>query len=259
MINWLHVKQALRDWMRIRGDYDRFADSYGLTPEARELGLLNSIRYRQKKDRAIVVVSHFPRTFEHVQSLLEEQGIDYEISPLRLGPEFLLEQLPANRDRQATVLLTLAPTLDEAALDRPLPVQRKFKLSMMVLERHPKLEEDRRIETFARVCPCPVRLGYLLSLDDPVIRHCIHPTTIQVLRQLGLRDQELVTSRMVSQRIDRVLKRIAWPASGKVALDSSGNAPFISAEEWLSLLAQPPAATEKKPAPAVQSERRPAS
>jgi hypothetical protein len=246
MINWLHVKQAVRDWLRIRGDFDRYADNYALTLAARDQGLITAIRYRQSMDRAVLVLAHFAQTFEHLQSLLEDQEIDYQIGPLRLTPEFLLEQLPAMPADKATVLLALAPTLDLTALDRPLPVQRKFKLSMMILERHPRWEEDRRIETFARVCPCPVRMGYLLSLEDPVIRHCIHPTTVQVLQQLGMRDQELITSRLVSRRLDKVLRRIAWPAADESLLKRGNSSALQSAEEWLNLLSSQPLAKQKK-------------
>lgn len=248
MINWLHVKQALRDWLRIRGDYDRFADSYALTAAARNQGLLKALRYRLPLDQALLILVHFPQTFELVQSLLEEQQIDYDIGPLRLTPEFVLEQLPTKSDGAANVLLALASTLDEVSLERPLPVQKKFKLSMMVLERHPLLDEDRRIELFARVCPCPVRLGYLLSLEDPVIRHCIHPTTIQVLQQLGLRDQELITSRLVSRRIDWALKRLARAESDWDADAKAGSSRLQSAEEWLSLLAAQSEARQQKTA-----------
>lgn len=255
MINWLHVRQVVRDWLRIRGDYDRFADSYALTTAARNQGLLKAVRYRLPTDRVIVILVHFPQTFELIQSLLEEEQIDYEVGPPRLPPEYLLETLPTKPDARANVLLTLASTLDEMALERPLPVQPKFKLSMMVLERHPRLEADRRIELFARICPCPVRLGYLLSLEDPVIRHCIPPLTVQVLQQLGLRDQELITSRMVSRRIDQVLKRLGWPRSDFSADNRPGNSSLQSAEEWLNLLAAPtPARPQKRPSGAKPSD-----
>lgn len=240
MINWLRVKQALRDWLRIRGDYDRFADSYALTAAARDRGLIEAVRYRQTTDQGILVLAHFPQTFERLQTLFEEQDISYEVGPLRLTPEFLLEQHPATRPAARPVVLTLVPTLDDAALDRPLPVRKRFKLSMMVVERHPRLAEERRVEMFARICPCPVRLGYLLSFEDPVIRHCIPPNTVQILQQFGLRDQQLVTSRMVSNLVDRVLKRIAVAEAPRSSEGSAAQPQLLSAEDWLKRLTAPP-------------------
>jgi hypothetical protein len=81
-----------------------------------------------------------------------------------------------------------------------------------------------------------VRLGYLLSLQDPVIRYCIHPTAIEVLKQLGLRDQQLVTSEMVSRILEKHLQRLNLPAT---PLSSSRPLAEDSAEELLKQLPPP--------------------
>jgi hypothetical protein len=106
----------------------------------------------------------------------------------------------------------------------------------MVLERHPNLMEDRRIDQFARIWPFSVRLGYLLSLQDPVIEYCIHPNIIEVLKQLGLRDQQLVTSGIITRRLEKVLQRVNLPPRSS----SSGRSiTEDSAEEWLKQLPPP--------------------
>lgn len=236
MINWLKVKQRFRDWMKIRGDYDRYPDSYTLTDQGLEKHLLEAIRFRQTVDRAIVLITHFPATFERFQQLLENVGISPEIAPLSFDPNFLLRQIESSTGGTAPVVLALARTLDDSSLDRPLAARRDLKVSFMVLERHPRLAEDRRIDQFARVWPFSVRLGYLLSLQDPVIRYCIHPTAIEVLKQLGLRDQQLVTSEMVSRILEKHLQRLNLPAT---PLSSSRPLAEDSAEEWLKQLPPP--------------------
>lgn len=236
MINWLKVKQRFRDWMKIRGDYDRYPDSYTLTDQGLEKHLLDAIRFRHTVDRAIVLITHFPASFERIQQLLENVGISPEIAPLSFDPNFLLRLIESSTPGTAPVVLALARTLDDSSLDRPLAARRDLKVSFMVLERHPRLAEDRRIDQFARVWPFSVRLGYLLSLQDPVIRYCIHPTAIEVLKQLGLRDQQLVTSEMVSRILEKHLQRLNLPAT-----PLSSNRPLAedSAEELLKQLPPP--------------------
>lgn len=236
MINWLKVKQRFRDWMKIRGDYDRYPDSYALTNQGVEKHLLEAIRFRQTIDGAIVLITHFPATFERVQQFLEDAGLSPEIAPLKFGPDYLLNLLESPTQDSPPVVLALAQTFDDSSLDRPLASRRDLRVSFMVVERHPSLAEDRRLDQFARIWPFSVRLGYLLSLQDPVIRYCIHPMAIEVLKQLGLRDQQLVTSEMVSRRLEKVLQRINLPAS-----QSSPSRPLTedSAEEWLKLLPPP--------------------
>jgi hypothetical protein len=33
MFNWQKIKQRFLDWMKIRGDYDRYPDSYSLSQQ----------------------------------------------------------------------------------------------------------------------------------------------------------------------------------------------------------------------------------
>lgn len=241
MINWLKVKQKFRDWWKIRGDYDRFRDNYGLTHAAVENHLLEAIRFRETKDQVILLLTHFPETFERIQGRLEEAALAHEIGPLRLGPEYLRSLREPSHSNSASIVLALATTLDDASLDRPQEVRRDFQVSMMVLERHPKVTEDNRIDQFARVWPFSIRLGYLLSLEDPVIQTCIHPTVIELLKQMGLRDQQLVTSELVTRGLERYLRRVKFPdqhpASGqRVAAES--------AADWLKFF--PPQAHVKQ-------------
>lgn len=236
MINWLKVKQRFRDWLRIRGDYDRYPDSYALTDQGLQKHLLEALRFRQTIDRAIVLVTHFPATFERAQQLLEDNGLSPEIAPVSFDPNFLLNLIDTPTPGQPPVILALARTFDDSSLDRPVAVRRDLKISFMVLERHPRLAEDLRIDQFARVWPFSVRLGYLLSLQDPVIQYCIHPTAIDVLKQLGLRDQQLITSEMISRRLEKVLQRLNLPA---IPLSSSRTIAEDSANEWLKQLPPP--------------------
>jgi hypothetical protein len=242
MFNWLKIKQRFLDWMKIRGDYDRYPDSYALSQQGIESHLLEAIKFRQARDQAILLVTHFPATFDRLQGLLENAGYDFEIAPLKFGPDYLLHLIDKATPGSPPLLLVLAPTFDDSSLDRPLPPNRKLNVSFMVLERHPALAEDQRIDQFARVWPFSVRIGYLLSMDDPVVKYCIHPTIIEMLKQMGLGDQELITSNMVTRQLERILKKFNLPARSS---DSARTLAEDSAEEWLKQLPPPAHQTNK--------------
>lgn len=236
MFNWLKIKQRFRDWMKIRGDYDRYPDSYSLSQQGIEGHLLEAIKFRQAHDQAILLVTHFPATFDRLQGLLENAGHDFEIAPLNFGPDHLLHLIDKVTSGSPPLLLVLAATFDDSSFDRPLPPNRKLNVSFMVLERHPALAEDQRIDQFARVWPFSVRIGYLLSMDDPVVKYCIHPTIIEMLKQMGLGDQELITSNMVTRQLERILKKFNLTARSS---DSARTLAEDSAEEWLKQLPPP--------------------
>ncbi len=185
--------------------------------------LADAIERRKKLDTAILLVAHFQSTFIHTQEFLEEFNIDYEVAGTVLRPEDLVEY---GRSSRGSVHLTLAGSLDDMSLTRQV-VPEAINVSVMVLERHPIPSEDRRIEGLCRLWPYYMRLGYFLALDDAVQRRCIHPTTLVLLQQLGLRDHELITSHMLTRRIDSVLTR--------EALQNESKRPATSPEQWFEL------------------------
>ena len=185
--------------------------------------LAAAIERRKKLDAAILLVAHFQSTFIRTQEFLEQFNVDYQVSGAVLRPEDLAE---FGRSTRGSVLLTLAGSLDDMSLARQV-VPQSIDLSVMVLERHPIPAEDRRIESLCRLWPFHIRLGYFLALDDAVQRRCIHPTTVVLLQQLGLRDHELITSHMLTQRIETVLAR--------EALKNKLQRPAESPEKWFEL------------------------
>ena len=185
--------------------------------------LAAAIERRKKLDAAILLVAHFQSTFIRTQEFLEQFNIDYLVSGAVLRPEDLAE---FGRVSRGSVLLTLAGSLDEMSLARHV-IPQAVDVSVRVLERHPIPAEDRRIESLCRLWPFRMRLGYFLALDDAVQCRCIHPTTVVLLQQLGLRDHELITSHMLTQRIETVLTR--------EALQNKSQRPAESPEQWFAL------------------------
>ena len=71
-----------------------------------------------------------------------------------------------------------------------------------------------------------VEFGYFLSLNDAVLRMTIDDQVIEILKQLGL-DDELISSTMVTRRLETVLRR--------TSNDFRGDTPCNSATEWLQV------------------------
>lgn len=221
MFPGLQVRKWLNDIWKIRGGFERFPDHYGLTQATVHGGLRAALDARRGRDQVILLLVHFPATFERYQDWLESAAIDYEIAPARLSPE-RIKALAA--EQMGRVFLALASALDESSLDRSWRVERQFNLSVLVLERHPWIELDRRIDQLCRIWPFMVRLGYYLSLEDPLLRAVLRPELIALLQQIGLNDQALVTSGVLTRRLDVVLGRLAKEGlASQIVADNSSD------------------------------------
>jgi len=98
-------------------------------------------------------------------------------------------------------------------------------IDIIVDERHPLPSVDERLEQFAGELPCRCRFVRHLSLEDPVINIFAGEWVQNVLKQLGMREDEAIESQMVSRRIKQAQRKI----EGR----SFGSADAESAERWL--------------------------
>lgn len=163
------------------------------------LGLRQAIEQRLPEDTLILVVCHFPSTFFETQDWLDEWGFNYDIPTTPLRPQQLTRGEPSNE--RPRVWLALSEMLDaETGLSSSDPSK---TLSVMVTERHLLSIHDRRIATFCHQLPHPVKLGYFLSLDAPAIAPLIGQWTEEILKQWGMNDVDLITSELVTRRLDR--------------------------------------------------------
>lgn len=98
-------------------------------------------------------------------------------------------------------------------------------LLILVGERHPLASHDDDVLEFAQSQPCRCRVVYHVSLEDPLLKPFAGEWVENILRRLGMKEDEAIESTMVSRRIQRELNRIAKTATG--------DAPANSAAEWL--------------------------
>ncbi|MDA7885242.1 hypothetical protein N9B31_09415 [Mariniblastus sp.] len=201
-----------------------FDDAYAFTRES----LWNSLQGTLKSDRyanqPVWLVVHFFDTFTWLQDQLDESDIPYEIETSAIDAKRLSYDTLVT---QKGVRLVLAKTLLSVGDSSNPDVDLERSLAVIVLERHPLLEHDLRIERIARSFPVRVEYGHYLALDDAVVRMVVNDATIKILQQMGMNDHELITSTMVTRRLKKVLRRM----QSSFQFDRDAD----SAPEWIEL------------------------
>lgn len=200
-------------------------DTFTLTREGKLETLRKWLGELTQADELVMLVAHFPATFSAVQQFLEQTGIDYAVVAESPAAE-VLQRFYATSPK--AVLLTLSSILPKVAPERTgwqvqgvtLP-----RVTMIVLEASPILSEDERVNDYAADLRVKVRIGRLLSFEDPVLQATLGASYARIMEQLGLGRYDLVTSTMTSRALRRSLSRRTAKMSG----------PFnaFSAEEWL--------------------------
>ena len=210
-------------WLFNKPNYRRFEDSYALNRSSLMNGLRESIDWKVGPDQITFLVAHFPDVFSNLQLALEDWKTPYEVVVQTINRQWL-EQIQTGVD--LPVFLTMAE-LFETDMPANEPWQNTPEISIMVAERHPLETHDRCIEDFGRQLRRPVALGYFLALDDEIIKQFISPGMIHLLRQLGLREQELVTSHMVTRKLNQATRKM-----NKQIIQEQ---PADSAADWFQL------------------------
>jgi hypothetical protein len=104
------------------------------------------------------------------------------------------------------------------------PVDESRNILIIVGERHPLPPHDEAVLDLARSLPCRCRLVYHISLEDAFMKRFGGDWLKDFLRRMGMKEDEVIGSRMVSRRIRLAQRKIARVS----AVDSVAD----SAEEW---------------------------
>ena len=207
-----------------RRQFTYFDDAYAFTRESLWSSLQGTLKSERYTDKPVWLVVHFFDTFTWLQDRLEESGIAYEIEMSEVDAKRLSYD---SLITQKGVRLVLAKTLQSVnEMSRP-NVDLERSLAIIVLERHPLLEHDLRIERIARSFPIRVEYGHYLALNDSVVQMVVNESTVKILQQLGMNEHELITSTMLTRRLKKVLQRMQ--ASFQFDHDAD------SAKEWIEL------------------------
>lgn len=204
-----------------------FDDAYAFTRESLWNSLQSTLKSNRYANQPVWLIVHFFDTFSWLQDRLDESDVPYEIETSSIDAKRL------NYDplvTQSGVRLVLTKTLVSVEGSAKPEVDFDRSLAMIVLERHPLIEHDLRIERIARSIPMQVEYGHYLALDDSVVRMVVNDATVRILKQLGMNDHELITSSMVTRRLKKVLRRMQ--SNFKFDRDAD------SAAEWIALNSQ---------------------
>ena len=199
-----------------KSSFYRFQDSYAFNSQAVANAIKEAIQARVDQDETVLLLAHFPERLNELEEMLDQFEIPFVIGAERLDDPELLRIRSKSPGR---VILTMAGMLSRAD-QKPLRKDEP-SVAVMVAERHPLPRYDQEIKLWSQWLPFPVQLGYFLSLEDPVVSYAIDDQVKLLLSHFGMGQNELVTSNIVSRRIDRVLNRRAKSVFNEVACQSS--------------------------------------
>ena len=193
--------------------FQRHPDSFAMTREtlyANLMKVLQRLIATQKSEKsaassnrsAVFLAAHFPEEFFRLQTLLNEEKIAYRILTRPLDHQWYAD---FEHQSEGIVHLALAEFLTKTTFNGNEAFE--SRLDLIVVDRHPEPFQDDALEQFGRDFPAVTKMGYFLALEDRVLRSVINETTLMVLKQMGIEDQGLISSGIISKRISKVLKR----------------------------------------------------
>jgi hypothetical protein len=168
-----------------------------MTTDAKFAGLAKEAKERSQTETvAILLVAHFPDVLARLEELASQQTSDVPVKAVLAG----------NLDTDLAASLNL----EESAI-----------IDIIVGERHPLPSVDDRLEEFADELPCRCRFSHHVSLEDPVINIFAGEWVQNVLRKLGMTEDEAIESQMVSRRIKQAQQKIEGRAFGSIDAESA--------------------------------------
>ncbi|HJN11124.1 MAG TPA: preprotein translocase subunit SecA [Pirellulaceae bacterium] len=172
-------------------------DLIWMTTDAKFAGLAKAVEERSKSETvAILLVGHFPDVLARLEELANRRT--WRV-PLQAVPA-------SNLDTELATSLNL----DESAI-----------LDIIVGERHPLPSVDDGLEAFADELSCRCRFAHHISLEDPVLEIFGGEWVQNVLRKLGMSEDEAIEAQMVSRRIRQAQQKIEGRAFGSSDAESA--------------------------------------
>ena len=198
-------------------------DSFAVSRAVQLSTLCDWVRRDSGIESTFLVLCHFQSTFLEIQHAFAQADIDYGVLTERVTVDELESKLEPDHP---SIRLTLAAMLVEKQ-QRNSKQDSNSKLGVIVTERHPLMTYDDKLEQFARQLSWPVSLGYLLSFEDAIFRLLVGQKFVDLMKQLGLGRNDLISSAMSSRSIDRALRKVSITADNEV--------PAESPEEWIEM------------------------
>jgi hypothetical protein len=196
-------------------------DVIWLNDSARGEGVAKAVNRFILAGRSVLLVAQFPATLAAFGEHIIARKWSNHAAPDVLTPGTALALAVESAPR---LLFALArnlraaetPSPDDAA-PSPLPV--------LVLERHPLRSHDDRVIEFAEGLGGSATVKFHVSLDDPLMKRFSGEWMQNVLRNMGMKEEEPIESPMVARRVKAAQNKIAKRGMNERDADS--------AEEWM--------------------------
>jgi preprotein translocase subunit SecA len=180
-------------------------DMVWLTNVNRMEGVCKSIQERSTDCDLILITSHFTDRLTELREILNRTSIssfeaDHAIRPREIRREFA-------ESNETTILLAPAALL--ASNDPPIAKEdASHRVTVVAVERHPLRLFDERIEQFAAAIPCQVELQFFVALDDTAMQGFAGEWVRDVLRKLGMQEDEAITSKMIVRHLKTAQRKV---------------------------------------------------
>ena len=196
----------------------RHPDSFAMTRKALWNSIAQSIQLQQSMGKSVWLVAHFLETFTDCQEMLEQNGIDYFVETEPISESWFRDHEKSAGSHVRLLLADLAKPLavDPEQIEEPL-----LRIAMMVVERHPFGPTDELLVDFAGSLPAKVEIGYFLSLNDELVKRMVPSQMIDLMKAMGLQEQDLISSAMVTKRLKKLIERESRSGKPEVIAESA--------------------------------------
>lgn len=196
-------------------------DVIWLTDSARTAGVARAVNRHFEDGRSILLLAHFPSSLALFGEQLLTEKWPHAGVPGSLAPEAALRLAMESAPRVLYGLVRNLTPSDAAPREDSTP----GRLPIIVLERHPLRQHDDRILDFAGGLGSGADVEFHISLDDPLMARFAGDWTRDLLRRLGLAEDQPIESAMVAKQIGAAQRKIAAGITNEIEAES--------AEEWL--------------------------
>ncbi len=221
------IFKRCRGWIgslpTVRRSWQIYPDCFSRSEDLLLAGMVDNAIQRAANGERVLLVAQFPDGFLSLEKQLTLRNASFSVAPPRLGIADILGQRLVLAI--GTSLLSLGE--NDPAANWQLADGLRGRLNVMVFQRHPLDQNDEAMLAGLRRLPMHVRVGYFLSLDDPLVEIGVHETLITVLHQLGLEQHQLISSQMLTRRVQATQRRIKRVVHQPQLADS--------AREWLAI------------------------
>jgi hypothetical protein len=220
LFSWLFGKRA-PERVAVR-------DLVWLAGVGRARGLVKELKGHVYADRSVLLLAHFPSTLAALGPKLIDSRLPHEPIPEGLTPEAAL-RLAANGEPRVLFGLVRNLRLPEfpAAEDAP-----ESPLPVLLAERHFLRSHDERVTEFAGGLGGRAEIAVHVALDDELMKVFAGQWVTDMLKRLGMKDDEMIDSPMVTRRIRKAQDQIR----AKLATEE---VPADSPLEWIQRNARP--------------------